>query len=93
MMESIGSLLHVLLATLGLAPPDLSAAALVAVAITALTVVALALQTLVLPRSPVAASARPRRVTRSRRRALAERSRRPGASAPEGARACVASAA
>ena len=59
-MESIGSLAHVLLTTLGLAAPDPSAAALVAVAITAITVVALALQSLVLPISSVAASAHPR---------------------------------
>lgn len=61
MVESIGSLVHVLLTTLGLAAPDPSAAALVAVAITALAVVALALQSLVLPISALAASARPRR--------------------------------
>jgi len=61
MMESIGSLLHVLLTTLGLAAPDPSAAALIAVAITALTVVALALQTLILPSSAAAAFAHPRR--------------------------------
>jgi len=60
MMESISSLLHVLLTTLGLAAPDPSAAALVAVAITAVTVVALALQALLLPLSAVAASALPR---------------------------------